>query len=350
MNLTRPPLPRPPRREFYTAVRELHRLAAAPIARAFAKARFGDVTSCNPVPAARGLYAVHCATGRCYVALIGPAEIEGRGLAGVHAQHQLQELLIAVHGAPDALRREILVTPSVTPTEIKRAYIGHEALGRHVQAWVVSYETEWSTMALASAPLRRFLASTLNRSESAVYEEALAVAREHCPEFVAELLPYPPSAYQPALEGAIAETPARTKAYAREVVRATLSGERHAFSDEPAPRRSQVSAEAAAKVRRQIDATVNLIRHEHLLCGTDVQVECWEDEEIRPGTVVAVQYGASAPTTVDVDYPDDYSSPRHDEVINPSTYPLSRIHAPANPLHGKAAAAKHEPLERRRFH
>jgi hypothetical protein len=350
VNLTRPPLPsKPPREPFYAAVHELHKLDPEPTACAFAEARFGPVRTCEAIPTSRGLYALECTTGRCYVALVGVAEIEGRGLDGSEAVRQREQLLIAVHGQPAALEREILITPRSKRSELRRAYVGYEALGRRVAAWVASDQTEWSTMALASGPLRRYIATRLGRSEREVYEQALSIAREHCWEFVAELLPYPPSAYQAALAAAAAEAPVRARAYAREVVRATLSGERHAFAETPAPRSSAVSSAAAANVRRSVDAAVNRIRHQHLPCGTRVQVVCWEDEEFRAGTVVGVQYGASSPTTVDVDYPDGYRSPRAHELINPSSYPLSRIKVPPSPLHGLAADAKREPLEPRRF-
>lgn len=347
--LTRPSPPKSRHQQFYNAVHELHHLDAEPIARAFARARFGELISCEAVPAARGLFSLECKNGSCHVALIGQAEIEGRGLAGAHAQHQVEELLIAIHGDPDALSREILITPRASAGEIKRAYVGHEALGRRVSAWVVSDQTEWSTMALASGPLRRYIAARLGRSEREVYEQALSIAREHCWEFVAELLPYPPCAYHAALEEAVAQAPASARAYAREVVRATLSGERHAFAETPAPRSSAVPEEAAAKVRRSVDAAVNRIRHQHLPCGARVQVVCWEDEEFRAGTVVGVQYGASSPTAVAVDYPEGYRSPREHQLTNPSSYPLSRIKVPPSPLRGLAADAKREPLEPRRF-
>jgi hypothetical protein len=349
VKLTRPSPLKSRRQQFYAAVHELHRLDAEQIACAFARARFGELISCEAVPAAHGLFSVECENGSCHVALIGQAEIEGRGLAGAHAQRQVEELLIAVHGDPDALGREILVTPKASAGEIKRAYIGHEALGRRVAAWVVSDQTEWSTMALASGPLRRYIAIRLGRSEREVYEQALSIAREHCWEFVAELLPYPPSAYHAALEQAITEAPVRARAYAREVVRATLAGERHAFAETPAPRSSAVSGAAAANMRRSVDAAVNRVRHEHLPCGTRVQVVAWEDEEFRAGIVVGVQYGASSPTSVEVDYPEGCRSPSGGELINPCSYPLSRIKVPPSPLHGLAADAKREPLEPRRF-
>lgn len=365
MNLTRPPLPsKPPREPFYAAVHELHKLDPEPTACAFAEARFGPVRTCEAIPTGRGLYALECTAGRCYVALVGVAEIEGRGLDGSAAVRQREQLLIAVHGQPAALEREILVTPRSKRSELRRAYVGYEALGRQEGAWVVADHTEltphalatgagrhafeWSTLALASGPLRRYLAPQLTATEHEVYEYALFLAREHYPEFVAELLPYPPSAYQAALEAAIAETPARARAYAREVVRATLSGQRRAFAETPGPRSSSVTAAAAALVRRRIDATVNQIRHQHLPCGTEVAVVCWEDERIRPGTVVGVEYGASAPILVNVDYPDGYRSPRCLELINPSAYPLSQIKQPVNPLHALAQHAGHEPLEPRR--
>jgi hypothetical protein len=348
LNYPSPP-PRSRQQHFYQAVHELQHIEPEALARTFARAQFGEVSDCEAVAATRGLYALDCESARCYVALIGIAEIEGPGIDAARAQRQVEDLLIAVHGEPDALSRTVLVTPRASAAEIKRAYVGHELLARRVQAWVVSEQIQWSTMALASGLLRRYLAARQDRSESKVYEQALSLAREHCSEFVRELLPYTPSAYQAALDEAVAQSPVRGRAYAREVVRATLCGERYAFAATPAPRGSAVSAETAAAVRRRIDSAVNRVRYQHLPCGQRVQVECWEDEEFRSGTVVGVQYGANSPTTVEVDYPDGYRSPRGHELINPCSYPLLQIKVPPSPLHGLAADAKREPLEPRRF-
>lgn len=143
--------------------------------------------------------------------------------------------------------------------------------------------------------------------------------------------PAPASSPDTALEGAIHTAvrglPRRLQPYGREVAAATLAGKRtHGQRLPPPP--NQLSAYDGMRARHAVDAASDVVHTAHLQPGTRVRVRCYSDGLERDGHIKAIQPGASAPLSVEVDYPAGYRDPHGHEPINPSNYSLERIVQP----------------------
>jgi hypothetical protein len=134
-----------------------------------------------------------------------------------------------------------------------------------------------------------------------------------------------------ALEGAIYTAvrglPRRLQSYGREVAAATLAGKRtHGQRLPLSP--DQLSADDGMRARHAVDAASDVVHTAHLQPGTRVRVRCYSDGLERDGHIKSIQPGASAPLSVEVDYPDGYRDPHGHELINPSNYSIKRIVQP----------------------
>jgi hypothetical protein len=319
------------------------------LARMFASARFGTIEHCDAIPAVDGLYEIACDRGRhCYV-LLSTAQL-AKGAADVaRVAGMIQQLIITVDGDPDGPTRSVLVTPRDPAVALRRAHLAHGERARRVQAWIADSNVQWATLAIACPPFRRELARRNGESERDVYQRAFKVAQFRNPTFLTELLPYPRSAYAEALDNVIARAPEHAREYAREVVRATLTGERGYGDHQAVDTPSTLPAEHASAVRRAVDEAIAAERVAHLTAGDEVRVECFDDGAIRDGVIVEVQPQLGGAVIVEVDYPADHVAPQGKAVANTVGYTLDRIHEPPSPLLLLAVVAANEPAEPRRF-
>jgi hypothetical protein len=310
------------------------------LALAFAEARYGAVRRQTRLD--RGLYRCACACGVAVVALIGKAEFEGAGRAAAAAAQLLQRMVVTVTPPPACAEGQQLVTPARTREQLRQAWIGHEREARRYDAWVTALEEpEFAALTLASQPARRLRMKLHGQTEQLAWDEAIRETVEHDPVFLAHLLPYPASAYEPALTRAIDRLPRRLRRYATAAALATLSGARAArqpYSDSgPGRRPGEIEL-----VTRTIDRTVDSVRLAHLATGASVSVRSFEDETVWPGRVIALGLGTSSPVVIEVDYPDGYRSPSGRPPVDPCTYTLEQIIEPRPPVLGLAHMAAAE--------
>lgn len=137
----------------------------------------------------------------------------------------------------------------------------------------------------------------------------------------------PDTTLEGAIHSAVRGLPRRLQPYGREVAAATLAGKRTHGQRLPAPP-DQLNAYDGMCARHAVDAASDVVHTAHLQPGTRVRVRCYSDGLERDGHIRAIQPGASAPLSVEVDYPDGYRDPHGHEPINPSNYALKRIVQP----------------------
>jgi hypothetical protein len=129
-------------------------------------------------------------------------------------------------------------------------------------------------------------------------------------------------ALRAALWAAVDQLPLRLQPQARRAAQATVAGKRRHGTRVAV---DGLGADAARKIQHAIDSTWDRHRLRYLAVGMRVTVRCWADDQPREGKIVALHPGASAPVTVDIDYPDGFTDRDGLTPINPSNYRLKRI-------------------------
>ncbi len=137
----------------------------------------------------------------------------------------------------------------------------------------------------------------------------------------------PDTALESAIHAAVRGLPRRMQPYGREVAAATLASKRTHGQRLPEPP-DKLSAYDGMRARHAVNAASDRVHTAHLQPGMRVRVRCYSDGLERDGHITAIQLGASAPLTVEVDYPDGYRDLHGHEPINPSNYSLKRIMQP----------------------
>jgi len=136
------------------------------------------------------------------------------------------------------------------------------------------------------------------------------------------LHPDPDPALRAALWTAVDQLPVRLQPPARLTAQAVLDGER----THGAPIAVDgMNADAERQIQHAIDSAWDRHRLRYLAPGMHVEVRCWADDHQREGRIVALHPGASAPITIEIDYPDGFTDPHGITPINPSNYGLERV-------------------------
>lgn len=320
-------------------------LSEEDIASEFAAARFGALEHMRRL--AQGIYCCRCQNGEALVVLPDSARME----------------TVAVDAARDAGLLDTLVANStpqglvvrVTRRDPARQLRDVWHAGEHpvrCRGWVAAPKAQFAKLALACPPVRQMVMRRGRVSEQTVWANALALALDDDPGYLAHRLPYPASEYEPTITTAIAELPHRLRGYARELADATYSGERPPHVRWRPNRHRHLTVKDASMVGAAIDRAISRVRHMHLAPGREVWVQSPVDETVWPGRVSELHLDQPLAVEIRVAYPPGYRSPEGHRPLNPTTFSLRRIIEPPSPLPAKAALAHREGVpipSRRRF-
>jgi len=136
------------------------------------------------------------------------------------------------------------------------------------------------------------------------------------------LHPDPDPALRAALWAVIEQLPVRLQPPARLTAQDVLAGERAHGAPIAV---DGLNADAERQIQHAIDCAWDRYRLRSMAAGMTVEVRCWPDDQPREGRISDLHPGASAPVTVEVDYPTGFLGPDGEAPINPANYSIERI-------------------------